>query len=80
MVGGWSTVQAPFNTNTSEGLGSLSSYGAYDGSDPGLVVFTSPSYSEWKDSGAPEVIAFTYKVNDGTTDSDTKSVSIYMKK
>ena len=69
MAGGWSTVVGPV-------LGSLSAYGAYNSPSPGFVTFTSPSDEDWEVAGAPSEVSFTYKVNDGTTDSDTKTVRI----
>lgn len=69
MAGGWATVGAP-------SIGSLSSYGAYNGSTPGLVTFTAPTDEEWEVAGLPRSISFTYKVNDGTTDSDVGTVLI----
>lgn len=76
MAGGWSTVSAPTD-------GSISSYGAYDGSDPGLVIYTPLTIEEWEvkygatpETERPDGDSFTYKVNDGTTDSATHTVAI----
>ena len=69
MAGGWSTVVGPV-------LGELSAYGAYNSPSPSFVTFTSPSAHDWEVAGAPSEVSFTYKVNDGTTDSDTKTVRI----
>ena len=76
ITGGWSTVSAPID-------GSLGSYGAYNGSTPGLVMYTPLTIEEWEDKyGAtepnerPEFDFFTYKLNDGTTDSATHTVTI----
>ena len=69
MSGGWSTVAAPDS-------GSLGSYGAYGGGVgvAGVVTYTAPTTSV----GTPETTSFTYKVNDGTTDSATKRVTILL--
>ena len=71
MTGGWSTVSGP-------ALGSLSSYAAYNSGTPGLVTFTAPSLSAWEAGAEPTSVSFTYKVNDGTTDSATATVLIYL--
>ena len=77
MSGGWSTVSPPVSENGDE-IGSLGSYGAYNGGVgvAGKVTFTAPTTSAWEDAGEPRGASFTYKVNDGTTDSDTKTVTI----
>ena len=69
MTGGWSTVSAP-------SIGSLGSYGAYNGGTPGAVTYTAPSDAAYEAAGSPNQITFTYKVNDGTTDSDNATVTI----
>tara|TARA_B110000858_G_C17809735_1_gene480439 strand:+ start:10420 stop:11817 length:1398 start_codon:yes stop_codon:yes gene_type:complete len=73
MTGGWSTVVAP-------PIGSLSSYGAYDGNTPGEVTYTAPTKSQFIAAGKPRQVSFAYKVNDGTTDSDTATVTINLVK
>ena len=70
MTGGWSTVAAP-----SQG-GSLSSYGAYDSETPGVVRYTAESFDDWTTRGRPTHDEFTYRVNDGTTNSATKTVIV----
>ena len=69
MSGGWSTVEAP-------GVGSIGSYGAYNGATPGAVTYTAASTEDWINAGRPSQDFFVYKVNDGTTDSDTARVTI----
>ena len=71
MAGGWSTVSGPE-------LGSLGDYGAHNGDTPGHVTFTAPTIEEWELSGLRRSIDFTYKTNDGTTDSDVGTVVVHI--
>lgn len=75
MSGGWSTV------GSGPTHGAIGSYGAYGGGVgvAGVVTYTALSVSAYfalAESARPKGDSFTYKVNDGTTDSDTKTVNI----
>ena len=63
-------------TVDSPSIGSLSSYGAYDSASPGVVAFEAPSVEDWEIAGEPSTTSFTYRLNDGTSFSATKTVTI----
>ena len=69
MAGNWATVSGP-------SLGSLGSYGAYNSGTPGQVTFTAPTIEQWEVAELQKSTSFTYKVSDGTTDSDVGTVLI----
>ena len=72
MTGGGTTISSP-------SLGTLGSYGAYDGATPGVVTYTGPNETDYEAAGSPESTSFTYRLNDGTTFSATKTVTIQLK-